>query len=60
MQENNLPSLKDLPKEDKSFILDNIDAIYTYLDMSIDSMTEEELIAWRSILEEFDLNFEKD
>ena len=42
-------------------ILDNrklteeeLDAIYIYLDMNFDSITEEEISMWKQLLEEFD------
>lgn len=35
-------------------IAENIDIIYAYLDLFIDSMSEEEIAAWNEILEKID------
>ena len=35
----------------------NLDAIYFYIDMNLESMTEEEKIFWKNILEKVDKDF---
>lgn len=51
--------LKNLSEEDKNMLANNVDILYAYLDMSIDSMMKEELMLWISLLKEIDPNFEK-
>lgn len=46
--------MKKLPDEEIKMLTSNLDAVYVYLDLYIDSMSDEEVLFWKQILQEID------
>ena len=47
-----------MTEEEKKQILDNLDAIYEFLDLFLEDMKIEEVDAWEKVLKKIDPNFE--
>lgn len=48
-----------MTEEQKKELANNIEALYAYLDMFLDSMTKEEIKTWKEILTNIDPEFKK-
>ena len=46
--------MKKLPDEEIKMLTSNLDAVYVYLDLYIDSMSDEEVLFLKQILQEMD------
>jgi hypothetical protein len=42
----------------KKEISENLDALYTYLDLYLDTMTNDEILAWKEVLKTIDPNYQ--
>ena len=51
--------LSHLSEEDRERITKDLDALYLYLDVYLDTMTSDELLVWMKVLEELDPNYKK-
>lgn len=51
MDYNMLPDISKITDEEINMLANNLDAIYVYLDLYIDSMTDEEVLNWEYILD---------
>lgn len=50
----NVPNVSEISEEEIKMLTENIDAVYIYLDLYIDSMNQEEVNNWKEILELID------
>ena len=51
--------LSHLSEEDRERITKDLDALYLYLDVYLDTMTSDEVLVWMKVLEELDPNYKK-
>lgn len=51
MKYNNIPDASSISKEELNMLTSNIDAVYVFLDLYIDTMKAEEILNWKKILD---------
>lgn len=51
--------MRNISEDDRKMLENNIDTLYVYLDLFMDTMSEEELLAWQEILEKLDPEYSK-
>lgn len=47
-------TMHNISEDDRKMLENNIDTLYVYLDLFMDTMSEDELQAWQEILEKLD------